>query len=218
MEKIRVLLESAHEQDSPIDALEKLLQRHPLPDLVRQLVPEDIELDDREDLGDISRDIRQFREDNDKERSDVAWRCRFLHFATSLTHVFFDPLSFVSPLPQRLWVDLDETKSPSVKLKYHHNLPTQLIKIIVYTVKRNKIQEMTENRYAIDVETGLVMPSSRGSFIHVSITGDGVCRLVRRHSELPDLAIMLTYQGQFQGVFHSEKNPVVTAIHRAPAH
>lgn len=195
------LLEEAYLAPDAIEALERLLAKNPTRRNVDWLVG------DSQDP-----DVETYRQTREDPCSDIGWRSRFIYFANSLNHMSLKTLR-VSMAKQKpyVWLDIADTWSPScIRFIKQGRMPKSSLKVIVYAVL-GKLPDMETIKSSVDLVAGQVIPCSRGSFVQISMTSQRV-ELVRPHPRL-DCYIVLTRNGNFEGVYHKKRERVDVILH-----
>lgn len=144
-------------------------------------------------------DLNSYLAQRDLPVSPQAWICRYVYFATAVTRVF-SPSCMVAysgpnrPIPY-LWVNL--CPGGGLSLVSHGRWPKPRVKIMIHECLTNKPRrDMKQWKYSLDLETGQVMPCSRGSFIHLSLRAGSVVEVVEGVKE--ECVIALSYQGEYR--------------------
>jgi hypothetical protein len=171
----------------------------------------------RIDRGDVRRkeldeDLQSYFETSSKY-TPVAIQCAYIHFATSLCHLFGDyteqdgenfypnARSFIicyglvqaKPLPY-IWVNLNEEVQYGIEL-IKHNITTKLPDVRFMLRHEKKVKKVLLD---LDKETWMV--ASRGNFVEISVEKRRVTQ-----NEDDSFCVLLTNKMAFEGIYHTNK-------------
>ncbi len=221
---IKSLLITSYRSTEPLKTLESSLVEHPTGAMVDILVPPDIDLSRANDC-DLMRDIRAYLQQRDAECSPIAWRSKFIYFATSMCHVFGhgnfypDPtvplVAYVEPgvpMPY-VWLDLDE--NAEMRLFGMHGIAESGFKVIIHTItgvnvlkSRHYTVGTTKTADAIQLSLRLDLYGKTSDYL--------IVRLAKPHPSLK-CVVMLTFRKRFSGVYYQSKHPLIANTIQNPA-
>lgn len=221
---IKSLLITAYRSKCPLETIESSLIDHPTREMVNVLVPPDIDLS-RADECDLMHDIRAYLQQRDEECSSIAWRSKFIYFATSMCHVFGrgefypDPtvplVAYVktgAPMPY-VWLDLDE--SAEMRLVSMYGIEEPGFKVVIHTItgvnnlkSRDYTVGQTRSSEAIQLSLRLDLYGKTDDYL--------IARLAKPHPSL-ECVVMLTFRKKFSGVYYQSKHPLITNTIQYPA-
>jgi hypothetical protein len=168
----------------------------------------------------LKEDLKSYLGTRDKPAEDVAWKTRFIYFATSLSHVFmkndrvYDAVVYLAPnrpYPY-VWIDFDGSDPKLVK----HTLPEEAksFQLSFFKVFEHMRIEMTN--YTCDLAgCRLIKSVKNGSFVQISSSFDKVHLIRAKQSEV-HCAFLLTFKKSFCGIYVSDKTPVIYNAMRKP--
>jgi hypothetical protein len=217
---IKSLLISAYKSSNPQATLEGSLIDHPTQKMVNVLVPQTIDLN-KADECDLMKDIMVYLEQCKESCSPIAWRSRFIYFATSMCHVFGsgdffpDPTCSIiayiepnKPMPY-LWLDLDE--EARLSLIGSHNVNNPGFKVVIHTItgvnslksRHYTCGERTDNPEAMQISLRLDLYKKTADAL--------IARLAKPHPEI-DCVVMLTFRMRFSGIYYKSKHPLIVNL------
>jgi len=220
---IKSLLVSAYKSMDPLGTLEASLVEHPTQEMVSVLVPETIDLN-KADECDVMTDIMAYLQQVERKEycSPIAWRSRFIYFATSMCHVFgtgdFFPDTVVAyvapgkPMPY-VWLDLDERAQ--LHLIDNHNICVTGFKVVIHTI--TGVNNLKSRHYTVGERTDSAdaMQISLRLDLYGKTADPLIARLAKPHPEL-DCVVMLTFRKRFSGIYYKSKHPLIANTIKNP--
>ena len=168
------LLRLAYQSPDPQKFLERILVVPPTRAQLEDLIPRELH-----GPWPVVGDLAAYWAQCEDSVSPEAWKCRYMYFATAMCHIFDDCMTVYSdfnrPIPY-LWLRLDPG---SVSLISHGRWPKTRVKIMLHQCLTGRPAETEHYKFSVNLETGEVMPCSKGTFIHVSLCKGGVVKHVR---------------------------------------
>jgi hypothetical protein len=160
----------------------------------------------------LDEDLQSYFETSSKY-TPVAIQCAYIHFATSVCHLFGDyteqdgehfypnTRSFIicygavqaKPLPY-IWVNLNEKVQYGIEL-VKHNIATKLMDIRFMLRYPNKLIK----KVVLDLEKETWMVASRGNFVEINVEKHTV------QNEDETFCVLLTNEMAFEGIYHTNK-------------
>lgn len=221
---IKSLLITSYRSKEPLQTLESSLIEHPTRAMLDILVPQDIDLS-RADECDLMRDIRAYLEHKDEECSPIAWRSKFIYFATSMCHVFGqgnffpDPtvplVAYVepgSPMPY-VWLDLDE--NAEMRLMGMYGVGQEGFKVIIHTI--TGVNDLKSRHYTVGAtKASDAIQLSLRLDLYQKTNDNLIARLAKPHPTLK-CVVMLTFRKKFSGVYFQSKHPLIANTIQNPA-
>lgn len=149
--------------------------------------------------------------------TDVAIKCKYLYFATSMVHVFPRTLTAVAyvtpnrPLPY-VWFHVVSAET-SVGLLGCHGITTNRVRVLLHVVRSPK--EFDTVKRCFDPTTKEGMPYSQGNAIQLVLRlDDGRCEVVfKRPDPTLDCVVMVSLDGRFKGAYHVTEERLIVGVH-----
>ncbi len=210
MRNIQNILENAYNSFSP---LESLLSVDVCQEMLDLLIPK--ETNECIPIS-VKNDILTYHKQRDEKWSEVALQSKFIHFATSMIHVFIKSRTAVTylvpnvPMPY-IWIDV--LNEETFKVCSVQGLSKNMFRLIIHTVKA--VDEIRTVKKAINLATLEVMPFINGNSIQVCYRADlenPIVSLIKPNLGI-DCIVILSFRGEFNGCFHKSKEKLICAVH-----
>ncbi len=161
-------------------------------------------------------ELAAYNKQRDQKWSEDALQSQFIHFATSMIHVFLKTRSAVVyivpnvPMPY-IWIDL--INDENFKVCSVHGISKSMFRVIIHTVKA--IDEIRTVKKAINLETMEQMQFINGNSMQICYRADlenPTVNLIKPNPSI-DCIIILSFRGEFNGCYWKGKDRLICGVH-----
>lgn len=209
MKKLQKLIREVHE--SPLEIVKEVDQ-----DLLNLLIPKSIDLSTKIPK-EIYEDLSSYLAEIDKKWSEQALQSKFMYFANEMIHLFgtydarkiFYPSVIISKKPY-IWINIFGNDANIVR---YRGIEKKIVRVTLHVVKpRIKMKAV---KWSFNLEKRTKMQFNKGSSLQLAVRLDGAknyAYLSLPHPEM-DCIVLLTYQMEYNGVYHKGKNKLIVGVH-----